>query len=76
MLKGPKGTIVQVGIRREGVRELLVFDIVRDKIPIYSLDAAHMVDDHIGYIKDNGLPKPPWMNSDRHCSICASACVI
>lgn len=57
MLKGPKGTIVQVGIRREGVRELLVFDIVRDKIPIYSLDAAHMVDDHIGYIKVSRFAK-------------------
>ena len=41
---------MQVGIRREGVQEL-VFDIVRDKIPIYSLDAAHMVDRQIGYIK-------------------------
>ena len=57
MLKGPKGTIVQVGIRREGVRELLVFDIVRDKIPIYSLDAAHMVDDKIGYIKVSRFAK-------------------
>ena len=57
MLKGPKGTIVQVGIRREGVRDLLVFDIVRDKIPIYSLDAAHMVDDKIGYIKVSRFAK-------------------
>ena len=57
MLKGPKGTIVQVGIRREGVKDLLLFDIVRDKIPIYSLDAAHMVDDHIGYIKVSRFAK-------------------
>ena len=57
MLKGPKGTIVKVGIRREGVQELLVFDIVRDKIPIYSLDAAHMVDRQIGYIKVSRFAK-------------------
>ena len=57
MLKGPKGTIVQVGIRREGVQERLVFDIVRDKIPIYSLDAAHMVDSKVGYIKVSRFAK-------------------
>ena len=57
LLKGPKGTIVQVGIRRDGVQELLVFDIVRDKIPIYSLDAPHMVDDKVGYIKVSRFAK-------------------
>ena len=56
LLKG-KGTIVQVGIRRDGVQELLVFDSVRDKIPIYSLDAAHMVDDKVGYIKVSRFAK-------------------
>ncbi|MGB2423633.1 MAG: S41 family peptidase, partial [Flavobacteriales bacterium] len=37
LLKGPKGTVVQVGIKRDGESELLEFDIVRDKIPIYSI---------------------------------------
>ena len=57
LLKGPKGTVVRVGIKREGERELLDFDIVRDKIPIFSIDAAHMVDDHIGYIKVSRFAK-------------------
>ena len=57
LLKGPKGTIVQVGIQRDGEKELLVFDIVRDKIPIYSIDAAHMVDRGIGYIKVSRFAK-------------------
>lgn len=57
LLKGPKGTVVQVGIKREAVQELLVFDIVRDKIPIYSVDAVHMVDDRIGYIKVSRFAK-------------------
>jgi len=48
-LKGPKGTEVEVGILR-GKKEL-VFNIVRDKIPQYSVDAAYMVRDGIGYIK-------------------------
>ena len=57
LLKGPKGTVVQVGIKREGESELLKFDIIRDKIPIYSIDAAHMVDKKIGYIKVSRFAK-------------------
>jgi len=57
LLKGPKGTVVNVGIKREGESELLEFDIVRDKIPIYSLDAVHMVDKEIGYIKVSRFAK-------------------
>lgn len=57
LLKGPKGTVVQVGIKREGESGLLTFDITRDKIPIYSIDAAHMVDEKIGYIKVSRFAK-------------------
>ena len=57
LLKGPKGTVVQVGIKREGESELLKFDIIRDKIPIYSIDAAHMVGKKIGYIKVSRFAK-------------------
>lgn len=57
LLKGPKGTVVQVGIKREGESELLEFDIVRDKIPIYSIDAVHMEDNKIGYIKVSRFAK-------------------
>ena len=50
-LRGPKGTEVTVSIRRKGHPGLLSFRIVRDKIPIYSIDAAYKVTDGIGYIK-------------------------
>jgi len=43
-LKGPKGTVVEVDIKREGVKELLHFRIVRDKIPLNTVEAAFMVD--------------------------------
>lgn len=52
-LRGPKGTPVNVKILRRGVKELIEFKIIRDIIPIYSLDAAYMVDKTIGYIKVN-----------------------
>ena len=52
-LRGPKGTIARVGVQRKGIEELIEFKIVRDKIPINSLDAAYMIDKEIGYIKLN-----------------------
>ena len=57
LLKGPKGTTVKCYIKRDGEKDLLEFDIVRDKIPIYSVVASHMIDDEIGYIKINRFAK-------------------
>jgi len=53
MLRGEKGTTVEVKVLRRNVKELLDFTIVRDKIPIYSLDAAYMLNKTTGYIKLN-----------------------
>ncbi len=50
-LRGPKGTEVKVKVLRRNTPQLLEFRIVRDKIPIYSIDASYMVDDHTGYIR-------------------------
>ncbi len=50
-LRGRKGSVVNVGILRKGDKELLSFNIVRDKVPIYSIDAAYKVTDEIGYIR-------------------------
>lgn len=57
LLKGPKGTKVTVGIKRSGERKLLDFEIIRDKIPIFSVDASYMVAPGIGYIKVNRFAK-------------------
>ncbi len=51
MLRGPKGTTVYVKVLRRGVNDLIDFRIVRDKIPITSIDAAYMVSNDIGYIR-------------------------
>lgn len=51
MLRGNKGTVVTVSIQRRSVNELLDFTIIRDKIPINSIDAAYTVANGIGYIK-------------------------
>jgi len=50
-LRGPKGTQVVITIIRAGVNQPLEFPIIRDKIPLYSVDASFMYDSEIGYIK-------------------------
>jgi carboxyl-terminal processing protease len=55
MLKGPKGTVVRIKIQRNGQKELIPFEITRDKIPIYSIDVSYMVNDRTGYIKINNF---------------------
>ena len=57
LLKGPKGTLVTVGIKRGSDPELLSFEIIRDKIPIFSVDASFMVAPGIGYVKVNRFSK-------------------
>jgi carboxyl-terminal processing protease len=52
-LLGAKGTKVNVTIFRYGEKDILDFTIIRDKIPIYSLDASYMLDKETGYIKLN-----------------------
>jgi carboxyl-terminal processing protease len=52
-LLGEKGSKVDVTIKRPGVEKLLNFTIIRDKIPIHSLDASFIADENIGYIKLN-----------------------
>lgn len=54
-LRGKKGTEVTVKIKRGEKQELLVFKIIRDKIPIYSVDATYMIGKDIGYIKINNF---------------------
>jgi carboxyl-terminal processing protease len=52
-LLGMKGTKVNLGVCRRGKKEILDFTIIRDKIPINSLDASYMIDNETGYVKLN-----------------------
>lgn len=54
-LKGKKGTKVNVSIFRKGVKGLLDYTIIRDVIPLYSLDVSYMVEPSIGYIRLNNF---------------------
>ncbi|HSW67205.1 MAG TPA: S41 family peptidase [Bacteroidales bacterium] len=52
-LRGNKGTKVDVHIQRQGRKELMHFTIIRDRIPIHSIDATYMIDSNTGYIRLN-----------------------
>lgn len=49
-LRGQKGSKVRVSIMRAGIEGLLDFEITRDKIPLYTVDASFMIDDETGFI--------------------------
>lgn len=65
-LRGPKGTQVDVKVlrRQAGSVDTIDFRIVRDDIPIYSVDAAYMVDPKTGYVRLNkfGADTPKEFN--------------
>lgn len=50
-LRGPKGTRVILTVERSGIHGTLEFDIVRDKIPLYSVDTKFMLDRETGFIR-------------------------
>ncbi len=50
-LRGPKGTKVKLGVIRQGIKDRLTFTVVRDKIPVKSVDAVYMIRPQIGYIR-------------------------
>lgn len=50
-LRGPRGTIVQLGVIRRGINGVLPFTVKRDKIPVTSVDAAFLIRPGIGFIR-------------------------
>lgn len=54
-LRGPKGTKVDIQVLRpnQGKNDTIDFKVTRADIPIYSVDAAYMVDNKTGYIRLN-----------------------
>lgn len=51
LIRGKKGTIVKIAVKRDSKPQLLEFLITRDHIPIFSIDAAYMADSINGYIR-------------------------
>ena len=51
LLRGPRGTTVNVSIRRDGYEDLIDLDVERDEINISTVRAAFMVDGETGYVR-------------------------
>lgn len=49
-LRGPKGSVVDLKVKRSGEPELIDFTVIRDDIPLYSVDASYLVNDSTGII--------------------------
>lgn len=50
-LKGPKGSVVRLGIKRAGKPKLIGFSITRGEVPVKTVDAAYMTAPNIGYVR-------------------------
>lgn len=55
LLRGPKDTRVDVGIKRATSPDILPFTITRGDIPVTSVDASYMLNDSVGYVKVNSF---------------------
>ncbi|MDE6264380.1 MAG: S41 family peptidase, partial [Paramuribaculum sp.] len=60
-LKGPKGTTVTLGIKRNNSPEILTFEVTRGDIPVNAVDAAYMIRPGIGYMRINKFGRTTYM---------------
>ncbi|MDE7154171.1 MAG: S41 family peptidase [Muribaculaceae bacterium] len=51
ILRGPKGTEIDLKIKRKNVADPIIFRVKRDDIPVYSVDASFMINDSTGFIR-------------------------
>ena len=53
ILRGPRFSEVTLGIKRNNAEDLLEFTVIRDNVPVTSVDASYMIAPTIGYLKIN-----------------------
>lgn len=63
-LRGKNGTKVNVSVKRRGVAQLIKFTIIRDIIPVKSVDVAYMVEPKVGYIKVSKFARDTYKEFD------------
>lgn len=51
MLRGKRGTTVDIAVKRDGIADLVPITITRDKIPVKSVDAAYMLTDETAFMR-------------------------
>lgn len=51
VLRGPKGSTVNITVARVGIEEPIPFEITRADIELTAVPAAYMLDDRVGYVE-------------------------
>ena len=51
LLRGPRGSAVNISVRRDGYDDLIDLRVERDEISIATVEAAFMIDDATGYVR-------------------------
>ncbi|WP_367914041.1 S41 family peptidase [Leadbetterella sp. DM7] len=65
-LRGPRGSLVKLLVKRRGISAPLTFNVKRDKIPTFSIDAAYMIAPQTGYIKVNRFSESTYEEFHTH----------
>lgn len=60
-LRGRRGTEVRLSLKRQNIDELVDITVVRDAIPIKSIEAATMLSDSIGFIRLSQFARTSFM---------------
>lgn len=66
LLKGKKGSVVKVGVMRQGRRDVMLFDITRDVIATRSIDAAYMINGRTAYVRMNTFAEKTYTEFMHH----------
>ncbi len=60
-LRGDKGSTVVLNIKRQNSPKLLTFDVVRNDVPVNSVDCAYLIDDKIAYLRVTKFSRNTYM---------------
>ncbi|MCH5236647.1 MAG: S41 family peptidase [Muribaculaceae bacterium] len=60
-LRGEKGSKVELTIKRYGSKDDVVFDVIRDDIPVNSVDVSYLLNDSTGYVKVTKFSRNTYM---------------
>lgn len=65
-LRGPRATRVKLGIVRRGVDDTLYFTVIRDKIPVNTVDVSYIIKPGIGYIRVSSFGATTVQEFEEH----------
>ena len=71
-LRGKRGSQVKLSLRRQGVDELVDIEVIRDAIPIKSIESAFMISDNIGFIRLSQFARTSYVELMRALAVLRS----